>query len=217
MISSNEFKAIAYLDLDPIKVKLMHKESGEGWSLEKVNAVEVEYRRFLYLMKTFPNEVTAPQVEVDVFWHYHILDTMKYAADCQEAFGYFLHHFPYIGMRGEDDEQAQERAGQRMRELYEATFGAADAQQAPAGMALEISWCGRATPVSATAWCGRATPASPVSATAWCGRATPASPVSATAWCGRATPASPVAATAWCGRAAPSQFYGARPALAAAA
>jgi hypothetical protein len=127
---------------------------------------------------------------------------MKYAADCQEAFGYFLHHFPYIGMRGEDDEQAQERAGQRMRELYEATFGAADAQQAPAGMALEISWCGRATPVSATAWCGRATPASPVSATAWCGRA---------------TPASPVAATAWCGRAAPSQFYGARPALAAAA
>jgi hypothetical protein len=202
MISSNEFKAIAYLDLDPIKVKLMHKESGEGWSLEKVNAVEVEYRRFLYLMKTFPNEVTAPQVEVDVFWHYHILDTMKYAADCQEAFGYFLHHFPYIGMRGEDDEQAQERAGQRMRELYEATFGAADAQQAPAGMALEISWCGRATPVSATAWCGRATPASPVSATAWCGRA---------------TPASPVAATAWCGRAAPSQFYGARPALAAAA
>jgi hypothetical protein len=202
MISSNEFKTIAYLDLDPIKVKLMHKESGEGWSLEKVNAVEVEYRRFLYLMKTFPNEVTAPQVEVDVFWHYHILDTMKYAADCQEAFGYFLHHFPYIGMRGEDDEQAQERAGQRMRELYEATFGAADAQQAPAGMALEISWCGRATPVSATAWCGRATPASPVSATAWCGRA---------------TPASPVAATAWCGRAAPSQFYGARPALAAAA
>jgi hypothetical protein len=202
MISSNEFKAIADLDLDPIKVKLMHKESGEGWSLEKVNAVEVEYRRFLYLMKTFPNEVTAPQVEVDVFWHYHILDTMKYAADCQEAFGYFLHHFPYIGMRGEDDEQAQERAGQRMRELYEATFGAADAQQAPAGMALEISWCGRATPVSATAWCGRATPASPVSATAWCGRA---------------TPASPVAATAWCGRAAPSQFYGARPALAAAA
>ena len=25
---------IAELDLDPIKVKLMHKESGEGWSLD---------------------------------------------------------------------------------------------------------------------------------------------------------------------------------------
>jgi hypothetical protein len=32
--------AIAELDLDPIKVKLMHKESGEGWSLERANAVE---------------------------------------------------------------------------------------------------------------------------------------------------------------------------------
>ena len=46
MISAESFKAIADLDLEPIKVKLMHLESGEGWSLEKVNAIEFEYRRF---------------------------------------------------------------------------------------------------------------------------------------------------------------------------
>ncbi len=92
MISNNDFEAIAALDLNPIKVKLMHKESGEGWSLEKANAMEVEYRRFLYLMKAFPNDETTPQVDVDTFWHYHILDTMKYAKDCEQAFGYFLHH-----------------------------------------------------------------------------------------------------------------------------
>lgn len=117
------FKAIADLDLEPIKVKLMHVESGEGWSLEKVNAVEFEYRRFLYLMKMFPNEQTAPLMDVDIFWHYHILDTMKYAVDCDNVFGYFLHHFPYIGLRGEDDEEAHERVGNRMKELYEETFG----------------------------------------------------------------------------------------------
>jgi hypothetical protein len=44
MDSYNECKAIVELDLDPIKVKLMHGESGEGWSLEKASAVEVEYR-----------------------------------------------------------------------------------------------------------------------------------------------------------------------------
>ena len=71
------------LDLDPIKVKLMHKESGEGWSLERANAVEFEYRRFLTLMKKYPHEQTSPLVDVDTFWHYHILDTMKYAADCE--------------------------------------------------------------------------------------------------------------------------------------
>jgi hypothetical protein len=205
----------------------MHKESGEGWSLEKVNAVEVEYRRFLYLMKSFPNEETAPQVDVDTFWHYHILDTMKYAKDCEQAFGYFLHHYPYIGLRGEDDVAVQQRAGERMRELYEATFGvqAADGQawcgaavQAAAwcgaadeagktawcGAAVKTAWCGAAKPaaqaaVAATAWCGAATKqTSP--ATAWCGAAKPAA--GATAWCGAAKPAA--GATAWCGAAKPA-------------
>ncbi|GGY83730.1 hypothetical protein ACFFTM_05820 [Pseudoduganella plicata] len=73
-------------------------------------------------MKKFPQEQTAPLQDVDTFWHYHILDTLKYAADCQAVFGYFLHHFPYIGLRGEEDEAAHHRVGERMKELYEATF-----------------------------------------------------------------------------------------------
>lgn len=123
MISHTQFQIIADIDLEPIKVKLMHEESGEGWTLEKANAVEFEYRRFLYLMKTFPTEQTAPLFDVDTFWHYHILDTQKYAVDCEQIFGYFLHHFPYIGLRGEDDAAAHQRVGERMRALYEATFG----------------------------------------------------------------------------------------------
>ena len=123
MFASEHFNTIAAHDLEPIKVKLMHVESGEGWSLEKADAVEFEYRRFLYLMKIFPQEQTAPLMDVDIFWHYHILDTMKYAIDCEAVFGYFLHHFPYIGLRGQDDEAAHERVGQRMKELYESTFG----------------------------------------------------------------------------------------------
>jgi len=140
-MNAKDMHAIAALDLEPIKVKLMHEESGEGWSLERANAVEFEYRRFLYLMKKFPNEQTAPLVDVDTFWHYHILDTMKYAADCDTVFGHFLHHFPYIGLRGEDDEAAHIRVGLRMKELYEDTFGedyvreAAPAKAAHSGVA----------------------------------------------------------------------------------
>jgi hypothetical protein len=125
MNANDLFKAVMQLDLEPIKMKLMHVASGEGWSLEKANAVEKEYRRFLCLMKLYPDEDTAPLVDVDTFWHYHILDTMKYAADCEQVFGYFLHHYPYVGMRGEDDEQFRLDSGDRMRELYEATFGEA--------------------------------------------------------------------------------------------
>ncbi|MET0855343.1 MAG: glycine-rich domain-containing protein-like [Telluria sp.] len=120
---ANHFAPIEALDLDPIKVKLMHKESGEGWTRAYADEVEFEYRRFLYLMKTFPHEQAAPLFDVDVFWHYHILDTMKYAADCDAVFGYFLHHFPYVGLRGEDDLEFHRTVGDRMRDLYAQTFG----------------------------------------------------------------------------------------------
>lgn len=125
MITNAKFNTIAELDLGPIKLKLMHKESGEGWSLAQANAVELEYRRFLCLMKQFPHEQIAPMFDVDIFWHYHILDTMKYAADCEHMFGYFLHHFPYLGLQGEDEEAVAKQAGTRMQELYEASFGEA--------------------------------------------------------------------------------------------
>jgi hypothetical protein len=125
MNANDLFKAVMQLDLEPIKTKLMHVQSGEGWSQDKANAVEKEYRRFLCLMKLYPDEDTAPLVDVDTFWHYHILDTMKYAVDCQAVFGYFLHHYPYVGMRGDDDEQFRLDSGDRMRELYESTFGEA--------------------------------------------------------------------------------------------
>ena len=124
MNANDLFKAVTELNLDQIKMKLMHVESGEGWSLEKANAVEKEYRRFLCLMKLFPEEDTAPLVDVDTFWHYHILDTMKYAADCEKVFGYFLHHYPYVGMDGTaEDEQFRLDSGERTRTLYESIFG----------------------------------------------------------------------------------------------
>ncbi len=123
MKKNNVLEAIAALDLNPIKTKLRHVASGEGWSQAKASAIELEYRRFLYLMHSFPNEEVAPTVDVDTFWHYHILDTMKYAADCEQAFGYFLHHYPYVGLDTAAEAGAEERGGQRMKELYELTFG----------------------------------------------------------------------------------------------
>ena len=131
MNAQDVMHTIAALDLDPIKVKLMHEESGEGWTPERATEVEFEYRRFLFLMNKFPNEQTAPLVDVDTFWHYHILDTMKYAVDCEAVFGRFLHHFPYIGLRGEDDEAAHVRVGERMKVLYEETFGEDYVRAAP--------------------------------------------------------------------------------------
>jgi len=124
MSTNTEFAVFEALDLAPVKMKLMHVESGKGWSEARADAAEAEYRRFLFLMKKYPEDVASPTVETDMFWHYHILDTMKYARDCDTLFGYFLHHYPYVGMGEGDSEGERNQAGQRMRELYEAEFGA---------------------------------------------------------------------------------------------
>lgn len=145
MNSNAAVNMIAKVDLDPIKVKLMDKESGEGWSLAQTNAVEFEYRRFLCLMKLFPQEQAAPLFDVDVFWHYHILDTMKYAEDCEQIFGYFLHHFPYVGLRGENDKVMLEEFGVRMQQLYETTFGEAYfRQEEPESLSALTEYAGTA-------------------------------------------------------------------------
>jgi hypothetical protein len=123
MISNADFNAISDLDLDLIKMKLMHEPSGEGWNAAKADSVEREYRRFLYLMKQFPTDSTVPLADVDTFWHYHILDTMKYASDCAQVFGYFLHHCPYAGLDSANDDADRALGGERMQELYEAAFG----------------------------------------------------------------------------------------------
>jgi hypothetical protein len=172
MKANASFTAVMELDLEPIKAKLMHAASGEGWSREKADAVEQEYRRFLCLMKMYPHEQTAPLVDVDTFWHYHILDTMKYAQDCERAFGYFLHHYPYVGMRGGDDAQVRIDSGERMRTLYEATFGEAyPAMQADSAFCAGPWPSQDKVPAQAVAFCAGPWPSQgkvPAQAVAFC-------------------------------------------------
>lgn len=122
-MNTTEDKAISRLDLEPVKRKLMRDKARGVWSRERVDAAERDYRRFLFLVKAFPNELAAPSMDVDRFWHYHIVDTAKYARDCEDVFGYFLHRYPYLGMGSEDDASTRLQAGMRMRELYAAVFG----------------------------------------------------------------------------------------------
>ena len=190
MSTHADFAAIAALDLGRIKTKLCHVESGEGWSRARADAVEAEYRRFLYLMKIFPNEQTVPTVEIDTFWHYHILDTMQYAADCDAAFGYFLHHNPAVGLEGASEAPERARRAARMEALYAATFGAPNEQHEAYCGRISIAYCGTARP--ATTWRDKFTS---VNVAAWCGSAVT---TQAAAWCGSAVTEK---AAAWCGSA----------------
>jgi hypothetical protein len=114
---------IESLDLEPIMVKVMDKEEGYGWSLEFTKQVATEYKRYLTLCLENSDFPMVPSTFVDEFWHFHILDTQKYQEDCDRIFGYFLHHFPYFGMRGEEDADNLKQAWKDSCALYESRFG----------------------------------------------------------------------------------------------
>jgi len=114
---------LAKLDLEPIIIKAMDPDEGLGWSFKHACEVAEEYRKFLALCAGDDENSTVPSSLVDDFWHLHILDTEKYAEDCEQFLGFFLHHFPYFGMRGETDEKNLNTAWQCTLDRYKSTFG----------------------------------------------------------------------------------------------
>ena len=170
--------AIEALDLGPIKFKATRQEDGYGWTAEHADRMELAYKRYLILHAKYPGLTLAPDQEVDRFWHLHILDTRKYARDCEAVFGYFLHHYPYLGLRGEDDAKALQAAFQTTQALYAQEFGDLTER---AGAA----WCGAETATGTAArreaaWCGIDEGQQPHAA--WCGLDTDTRPRAA--WCG---------------------------------
>ncbi|OWW22454.1 glycine-rich domain-containing protein [Noviherbaspirillum denitrificans] len=185
-------EAVFSLDLDPIKFKLMDVNEGYGWSREEADRQELEYKRFLALVAKYPEEAIVPDKNVDKFWHAHILDTMKYAEDCQNVFGYFLHHFPYFGMRDAEDAANLAQASDRTRALYREEFGGATAQDAAYCGVAAASYCGAASDTVSAAYCGAASERRDA---AYCGVAAAES-----AYCGAASKQ----ASAYCGAAGPA-------------
>jgi hypothetical protein len=181
--------AIHALDLTPIKFKACRKEDGYGWSAAYADQMEVAYKRYLILHAKHPDLTLAPEQDVDRFWHMHILDTRKYAADCETTFGHFLHHFPYLGLRGEEDAKLLQAAFLEMQRLSAEEFG--EPTPAPQHKPTQdaAAWCSLEAGKPAAAWCSLE--AGKASA-AWCSLETGKA---SAAWCSLETGK---ASAAWC-------------------
>lgn len=109
------------LDLRSVRDAMIEKHK---WSAERADAAESEYVRFLTLLKMKPGFMLVPwndaegRDDLDQFWHQHILDTAKYAADCKAVFGRMIHHNPHL-LRGSELEQD---AVDKTRRLYTRSF-----------------------------------------------------------------------------------------------
>lgn len=165
---------IESLDLEPIKFKLACKDDGPGWSAQHIERMAQAYKRFLILLARYPDMTIAPTRDIDTVWHTHILDTRKYAADCQRIFGEFLHHYPYLGLRGDQDRQ--QHAANALHDLFAKEFGEAvppsvGYRPAQRRAATDTAWCARdaQAPQQDAAWCARDAKGGQADA-AWCAR-----------------------------------------------
>lgn len=119
------------IDFTMVKLKIQDQEEGLGWTASQCDEAEKDYKKFLALKRTYPGKEIVPNKQVDLFWHQHILDTVKYADDCQEIFGYFMHHFPYFGMKDEQDMQNLVNAFEETKDLYLLHFAESFTGEAP--------------------------------------------------------------------------------------
>ena len=111
---------IADLNFDRLRFKIVKEE---GWSEEKCIRAENQYKKWLTIKKENPKMEIVPSKFIDEFWHWHILDTRSYAQDCKNIFGFFLHHYPYFGIYGKEDEQNLNDAFNETCTIYEKRFG----------------------------------------------------------------------------------------------
>jgi hypothetical protein len=120
-----EFQAflqkVRLLDLKPLAAQLMRAQP-QHFSKSIIRSI-ADYLEFLYLVDRHPDLRLVPTVEVDQVWHHHILDTRKYAEDCQILFGRFIHHAAHAGIRGEEGRLAQLQAFTLTQALYRHHFG----------------------------------------------------------------------------------------------
>ena len=118
---------VSNLDLSPIKETLTRSNGDHRWTSAQAETAELWYRRFLHLKKKYPSVRLVPRKFIDQFWHTHILDTRKYAADCEQLFGQFLHHYPYFGMNGPADAARWNESVNHTEQLFESEFGKSSA------------------------------------------------------------------------------------------
>lgn len=112
------------LDLVPVMAKLCHPTKGLGWTIERAQRGVEFYRRWLWLFtQRVPEQHLSPPPDVDSVWHMHILDTRKYAEDCNLMFGHMLHHNPFSGWESEEAEAEHQKIYRQTCEMYFRFFG----------------------------------------------------------------------------------------------
>lgn len=96
-------------------------KAAENYSWEGAQAEYARewYVKHWYLARKYPERpLAAVSKAADRLWHQHIIDTRKYAEDCDRILGRFMNHTPIYGTPSEIENNAY----QETLQLYEEEF-----------------------------------------------------------------------------------------------
>ncbi len=116
---------ISHIDFSLLKEKLSLSpdQGGQGWAAAEADKAEAKYKKWLILKWKYENELMPPPLDIDAFWHGHILESHAYFRDTLAIFGKYLHHYPYFGIRGKADKEKLETAFENTKRLYREEYG----------------------------------------------------------------------------------------------
>ena len=80
------------IDWNPLRDRC---QRGLGWNTGYTGQVLEQYQRYLALKvatEDWGATILSPPLPIDAMWHEHILDTKRYAQDCEIIMDRFLHH-----------------------------------------------------------------------------------------------------------------------------
>lgn len=108
-----------------LAVKKIVEVKGGAWDLGRAEAAVQNYKRYMAVTKALGGVQLVPNGDIDEVWHMHILDTRAYMNDCQQLFGEYLHHYPYFGMLGEENQRQWLEVQTESSALWYELFGEA--------------------------------------------------------------------------------------------
>jgi len=118
-------EAMAIVNSLDFELQIKKMVEYNGLDKEYVDECMKQYKNFLAMLIAYKdsNIEFVPNSMIDEAWHQHILDTRKYAEDCMLMFGEFKHHYPYFGLRGEDDVKVWKEVSKLTEKVYKHHFG----------------------------------------------------------------------------------------------
>ncbi|MFC5410830.1 glycine-rich domain-containing protein-like [Larkinella bovis] len=80
------------------------------WQDDKLRRVVAlnRYKKFLFLIKKYPNQKFIPTVDIDYYWHQHLESPVSYYNDCINIFGNILSHNGGFGRNRNERQQWKE-------------------------------------------------------------------------------------------------------------